>query len=333
MNFDLHSRAFLFINIFHLVISNYIYYTYYICFKEVRQVARYGLDLSQKNKDPKKRNVVLICLFLCFVIVLGSVSTLLLWRDSNYDFNNILVRGDVTTTKVVTTTDVAENEYTGEYVFLVSVISDDKKQSLFHNLICVDLAEKTFRVVPVDGGLADSSTGLTCDEMLVGKGIKSLVAFLGEYYSTPITRYVLLTESGYKSFFRAMGDITIKVSENISYDTDDMFLELNRGENLLTPDKTYKYMKYICETRDGYERAKSNAEIVVAAFNAYYTADRFNSADNTFSVIIDYCTTDISVVDFTNAKDELKYLLPQSTKEKLKVFVSDNLRSELNADE
>ena len=32
--------------------------------KEVRKVAKYGLDLGQKNKDPKKRNVVLICLIL-----------------------------------------------------------------------------------------------------------------------------------------------------------------------------------------------------------------------------------------------------------------------------
>ena len=296
-------------------------------------MARYGLDLRQKNKDPKKRNVLLVSLFLCFVVVLGSVSTLLLWRSLDYDFNNLFVRGDVTTTKVVTTTDVAENEYSGEYVFLVSVTSDDGKQALFHNLICVDLSEKTFRVVPVDGGIADADTGLTCDELLVQNGVKSLVGFLSEYYSTDINKFVLLTESGYKSFFRAMGDITIKVSEDISYDTDDMFLELKRGENTLTPDKTYKYMKYLCETRDGYERAKANAEIVVAAFNAYYTADRFNSADNTFSIIIDYCSTDISIVDFTNAKDEMKYLIPKTSKEKLKVFVSDNIRSELTTDE
>ncbi|MBR4287405.1 MAG: hypothetical protein IKT55_06855 [Clostridia bacterium] len=296
-------------------------------------MSRYGLDLRQKNKDPKKRNVLLVCLFLCFVVVLGSVSTLLLWRSLDYDFNNLFVRGDVTTTKVVTITDVAENEYSGEYVFLVSVTSDDGKQALFHNLICVDLSEKTFRVVPVDGGIADADTGLTCDELLVQNGVKSLVGFLSEYYSTDINKFVLFTESGYKSFFRAMGDITIKVSEDISYDTDDMFLELKRGENTLTPDKTYKYMKYLCETCDGYERAKANAEIVVAAFNAYYTADRFNSADNTFSIIIDYCSTDISIVDFTNAKDEMKYLIPKTSKEKLKVFVSDNIRSELTTDE
>ena len=125
-----------------------------------------------------------------------------------------------------------------------------------------------------------------------------------------------------------MGDITIKVSENVAYDTADMFLELNKGENVLTPDKTYKYMKYLCETKKGYEKSKANADIAVAAFNAFYNADKFNSADNTFSIIIDYCNTDITIVDFMNAKDELEYLLPKNSKEKLKVFVSDNIKNE-----
>ena len=291
-------------------------------------MAKYGLDLGQKNKDPKKRNIVLICLFLCFVVVLGSVSTLLLWRSLNYDFNNIFVQGDVSTTAEPETTEVDSVVYEGDYYFLVAVTSDDGKESRFFNIISVDLKEKTIRVVPVDGALADSVTGLSCHKLLVTNGVKSVVSFFNKYYGIEINRYVVFTESGYKSFFRTMGDITIKVSENVAYDTADMFLELNKGENVLTPDKTYKYMKYLCETKKGYEKSKANADIAVAAFNAFYNADKFNSADNTFPIIIDYCNTDITIVDFMNAKDELEYLLPKNSKEKLKVFVSDNIKNE-----
>lgn len=291
-------------------------------------MAKYGLDLRQKNKDPKKRNIVFICLFLCFVIVLGSVSTLLLWRSLNYDFNNIFVQGDVSTTQAPETTQVESVMYDGEYFFLVAVTSDDGKESKFFNIISVDLSEKTIRVVPIDGAIADSSTGLSCEKLLVTNGIKPVVAFLNGYYGIKINKYAVLTETNYKSFFRAMGDITIKISENVSYDTADMFLELNKGENVLTPDKTYKYMKYLCETKKGYEKSKANADIIVASFNAFYNVDKFNSADNTFSIIIDYCSTDITIVDFMEAKDELEYLLPKNSKEKLKVFVSDNIKNE-----
>ncbi len=292
-------------------------------------MARYGLDLQQKNKSKKKRTVTFICVFMCFVIILGSVSTLLLWRSLNYDFNNIfVVNGEESTTQAPETTDTDSQVYSGEYLFLVAVTSDDGKQTRFLNLIGVDLSEKVIRVVPVDSSIADKNTGLSCAKLLEKNGIKSVVSFLSSYYGKEIDRYVLLNETGYKSFFRTMGDITVKVSEDVSYDTADMFLELKRGENTLSPDKTYKYMKYICETEKGYECAKANAEIIVAAFNSFCTVERFASADNTFSIIIDYCTTDITIVDFTNAKDELEYLLPKTSKEKLKVFVSDNVTTQ-----
>lgn len=291
-------------------------------------MANYGLDLQQKNKKNKKRNITLIVVFLCFCVLLGSVSMLLLWRSYNYDFNNMFVKEDESTTAVPTTTQVDSVSYNGKYEFFVAVTDEAKTQTLFVNIISVDLSDKTIRVIPIDEGITDSETGLTCGSLLVENGVNETVSFVNRFFGIEIDKYVVLTENGYKSFFRAMGDITVKLSTEVTYDTDDMFLELNRGDNVLTPDKTYKYMKYICESSKGYEKSKGNAEIVVAAFNAFYTAERFNSADNTFSIIIDYCDTDISIVDFMSAKDELEYLLPKSSKEKMKVFVSDNIKTE-----
>ncbi len=295
-------------------------------------MAKYGLDLDKNKRGNSKRTRKLIIAFVCFIIALGSFSMIWFWRSLNYDFNNVFVKENESTTATVITTQADSVTYSGKYTFLVAVTTDDGKESLFMNVITVNLGDKTIRVVPIDGGLKDNATGKTCDALLVTNGIKSVVDVLNKHYGISVDRYVLLTEGGYKSFFRAMGDITIKLSQDVEYDTADMFLELNRGENTLTPDKTYKYMKYLCETNKGYERAKANADIVVAAFNSFYTADRFNSADNTFSIIIDYCKTDISIVDFTNAKDELEYLLPKTSKEKLKVFVSDNITGELTED-
>jgi anionic cell wall polymer biosynthesis LytR-Cps2A-Psr (LCP) family protein len=291
----------------------------------VHQVAKYGLALDKKKRGNRKRTRNLIIAFICFIIALGSFSMIWFWRSLNYDFNNVFVQGDETTTAVVTTTEADSVHYDGTYTFLVAVTSDDGKASMFMNVITVNLGDKTIRVVPIDGGLKDKITNRTYDNLLVTNGVKSVVEALNTQYGISINKYVVLTETGYKSFFRTMGDITLRISQDVEYDTPDMFLELTRGENTLSPDKIYKYMKYLCETNKGYDRAKANADIIVAAFNAYYTPQRFNSADNTFSIIIDYCTTDISIVDFTGAKDELEYLLPQNSKEKLKVFVSDNI--------
>lgn len=295
-------------------------------------MARYGLDLSQKNRSKKKKKVVFICIFLCFVIVLGSVSTLLLWRSLDYDFNNFFVKADESTSESTAVSEPAELLYDGQYVFCCAVTSDDGKQTYFINLISVDLAEKTIRVVPVDKELVDPETALTCGELLSANGSKALVDFLNSYYSVGISRYAVFTETGYKSFFRYMGDITVEIPEDVAYDTDDMFLELTVGENVLTPDKTYKYMKYLYETKPSYECAELNANIVVASFNSYFNTERFATADTSFSAVVNYCSTDITIVDFTNAKDEIEYLIPKSSKEKLKVFVSDKVKVEESSD-
>ncbi len=283
-------------------------------------MAKYGFDLQRKNK--KKKTTMLICLFLCFTVVLGSVSFLLLWRSLNYDFNNIFKKEDESSTAPETTQQVSEVAFEGEYRFLMAVTSDDGKQTRFINLIDVNLGEKTIRVVPVDAGMKNPENNLSCAGILQTKGVKELVGFLSEHYGKPVNRYAVFTDSGYKSVFRSMGDITLTVKEDIEYDTPDMFLEMFRGENLLTPEKTFKYMKYLCETKKGYECSELNAAVTVAAFSQFYTVENFASADLLFSIIVDYCNTDISIVDYTNAKEELEYMVPKTAKEKLKVFVS-----------
>lgn len=295
-------------------------------------MARYGLDLQQKNKGNRRTNRKLIIAFICFVIALGSFSVFWFWHSLDYDFNNVFIQEDESSTIPVSTTQPEEVMYSGKYTFLVAVTNDDGTKTLFFNAITVDLAEKVIRVVPIDGTLKDASTNKTYNKLLVTDGVQSVIGCLNERYGINIDRYAVFTENGYKSFFRTMGDITIKISERVEYDTADMFLELNTGENTLTPDKTYKYMKYLCETKKGYDCARANADIFVAAFTAYYTPRHFASADSIFSKVIDYCSTDISIVDFTNAKDEIEYLLPKTSKEKLKVFVSDNITGESTED-
>ena len=290
---------------------------------EVLVLARYGLDLQRKYKNKKRKTTIFICVFLCFVILLGSVSTLLLWKSLNYDFNNFFKPEGESTTAPATTEKIDSVVLQGESLFLVAVTSDDGKETRFINLINVDLSKKTIKVIPVDHTLKASDSKISFAKTLETSGVKDLVSQVNSFYDVTVDRYAVFTDSGFKSVYRALGDITIKINEDLEYDTPDMFLELSRGDNVLTPEKTFKYMKYICETEKGYECSKLNAEIIVASFNAFFTNQTFLSADSLFSKLINYCTTDITIVDFTDSKDEIEYLLPKTSKEKLKVFVSE----------
>ncbi len=294
-------------------------------------MARYGLDLQRKGKNKKRRTVTLVIAFLCFALVVGSVSFLLLWRSLDFDFGNIFKKDDESTTTEQTTEPTTAQTFTGEYVFLAAVTSDDGKETRYINLISVNLGEKTIRIVPVDATEKPDGSKKTFADILVSNGPKELEGYLAPKYSCEISRYAVFTESGYKGVFRALGNFTVTLKNDVEYDTKDMFLELKKGENTMTPEKAFKYMKYLSERFTGYEASQLNAELGVAAFDSFMTLTEFSKADSLFNSIINNCNSDITIVDFTSANEEINSLIPKSSKEKLKVFVSKTVRE--NADE
>lgn len=286
---------------------------------------RYGLDLGQKNKSNKKKVRTLVIAFLCFAVLLGAFSYLLLWKSLNYDFNNIFHSDS--TTEVATTVPVSEKTFSGTYVFGAAVTDDNATEIRFIELISVDLSEKIIRIVPVAYNTpSPTDNNITLSAVYFNEGLTSLKNELSALCGTELSRVAVFTETNVKAVFRTMGNITVNVSKEIEYDTEDMFLELNKGENVLTPEKTYKYMKYLCENNEPFEAAKKNADIVVAAFSGFFTGENYLNGDALFVKLINYCKTDISIVDYTNAKEEIASLIPNSTKEQLKVFISTDVK-------
>lgn len=285
-------------------------------------MARYGLDLERKNKFDSKRKRTLIILFVCFCLLLGTASTLILWRSLNYDFNNIFGE-EVEESTLPQNEGITEAPvYEGRAVFFLCVTSDDKTAVRFINLISVDLFEKTIRVVPVDANklLLDGKT--TLSNAVIKQSREYLITEAEKVLFTEIDRYVILTETSYKSIFNVFGDVDVFLEEEVAYDTVDMFLELKRGKNTLTPEKAFKYMKYVSTTYSGIKASEKNADIIVAAFSEFYTHENDANSEAIFTKIINYCETDISIVDFINVQDKAGSIIPVSNKEKLRVYVA-----------
>lgn len=285
-------------------------------------MARYGLDLERRNKFDSRRKRIFVILFLCFCLLLGTASTLLLWRSLDYDFNNIF-GGDVEESTLPLNEEITEAPvYEGRAVFLLGVTSDDKTTVRFINLISVDLFDKTIRVVPVDANKQILDGSMTLAEALIKQSREFLINEAESLLHTEIDRYVILTETYYKSMFNVFGDVNVFLEEEVSYDSEDMFLELKRGKNTLTPEKAYKYMKYVSNTYSGLKAAEKNADVIVAAFSEFYTLENNAKSEAIFTKIINYCETDISIVDFINVKDKAGSIIPDSNKEKLRVYVA-----------
>lgn len=290
-------------------------------------MSRYGLNLNRNRKSSKKKPILIIA-FLCFTLLLGACSTFLLWRSLDYDFNNFFKNSETTTAAVTEPETEPQRTFTGEYAFAALVTSDDKSAVYCAQLICVDLESKTVRVVPVDV-LSDFS-GQSFAAFAKGASGDEIKRALSNRYSIEVNRYLILTETKYKSVFRILGDITLNVPDDVAYDADNMFLELPRGENVLSSEKVHKYMRYISETFDGKTAAHRHAEICSAAFEAFFTSANYADADNLFARLVNCFDSDITIVDYTNSKEQLGSLVPQSPKEHLKVYVSETVREIAN---
>ena len=285
-------------------------------------MARYGLDLERKNKFDSKRKRVFVILFLCFCLLLGTSSTLLLWRSLDYDFNNIF-GGEIEQSTLPQNEEITEEPvYEGRAVFFLGVTSDDKSVVRFINLISVDLFDKTIRVVPVNANQQLLDGSMTLADAVIKQSREFLINEAESVLHTEIDRYVILTETSYKSIFNVFGDVNVFLEEEVAYDSEDMFLELKRGKNTLTPEKAYKYMKYVSNTYSGLKASEKNADIIVAAFSEFYTFENNENSEAIFTKIINYCETDISIVDYINVKDKAGSIIPDSNKEKLRVYVA-----------
>lgn len=290
-------------------------------------MSRYGFNLNRNRKSSKKKQILIIA-FLCFTLLLGACSTLLLWRSLDYDFNNFFKNSETTTVTQTETETVSQRTFTGEYALAAVVVSDDKSAVYCAQLICVDLASKTVRVVPVDV-LSDFS-GQSFAAFAKNASGDEIKQVLSSRYNIEVNRYLILTETKYKSVFRTLGDITLNIPDDVVYDADNMFLELPRGENVLSAEKVHKYMRYISENFDGEKAAHRHAEICSAAFESFFTAANFSDADNLFAKLVNCFSSDITIVDYTNSKEQIGSLVPQNPKEHLKVYVSETVREITN---
>ena len=176
--------------------------------------------------------------------------------------------------------------------------------------------------MPVDANKTLLDGSMTLSNVVVKQSREFLINEAESILHTEIDRYVILTESAYKSIFNVFGDVNVFLEEEVSYDSEDMFLELKRGKNTLTPEKAYKYMKYVSSTYSGLKASEKNADIIVAAFSEFYTLENNENSEAIFTKIINYCETDISIVDYINVKDKAGSIIPDSNKEKLRVYVA-----------
>lgn len=249
------------------------------------------LHFTSEKQEKTKRFRAFIVAFIAFVLVLGSISTLIFMKSVNFDLQNLLKSPDDTrTTEESTTTEIQSVAIRDAAVLLVCCDTNNRLSLL--SLVRADTAQNRIAVCALDTETVPATAQNTFQTVYEKNGMAGLKNAVSSAYGIQIDRYVKLSEANLKKAISAIGDISVEIPAPISYRGADFSLYLDSGVQTLTGDLFVKFVSYT--DLDGQNRA--TAALVQATLQSLSGT----ACEKQFNTLFNLSDSDFSVVDLTD---------------------------------
>lgn len=249
------------------------------------------LHFTSEKQEKTKRFRAFIVAFIAFVLVLGSISTLIFMKSVNFDLQNLLKSPDDTrTTEESTTTEIQSVAIRDAAVLLVCCDTNNRLSLL--SLVRADSAQNRIAVCALDTETVPATAQNTFQTVYEKNGMAGLENAVSSVYGIQIDRYVKLSEANLKKAISAIGDISVEIPAPISYRGADFSLYLDSGVQTLTGDLFVKFVSYT--DLDGQNRA--TAALVQATLQSLSGT----ACEKQFNTLFNLSDSDFSVVDLTD---------------------------------
>ena len=284
---------------------------------------RKGLNFQSQKAAKNRNSVFLAVTLICFASIIGAISFLILLRHYDYDLKNIIGETE-SSSEETKESETQARTLAAKALFLFAHVSDDKSQIRSIYYIKTDLDERVISILPISPSAKISSGGLETKPIDSFKtlGIQGLCDAAESYVGFKVDKYILITDSGLLNALKFLGDLEYKQEERLSYKSNDLVLDIPRGEQLLSPDTVVRLTKYNSIVHKG-NSSEKNAKILLYAVNSYLGKDLAENSESYFSNLINYVQSDISAVDFADSKNLLEELA--RSMDSVSVTVTDTL--------
>ena len=265
------------------------------------------LVFENRETVKSKNRVRFAIAFVCFSLLLGAISFLMLLRAYDYDFRNIVRTTESSEESSTEVSESAVQELSGRAVFLFIHISDDGKSVRGIDYIAADLGKKSIGILPLT---ADRSVTLdgkrtTLQSAFVYGGAEGLMKAAAAAVDFSADKYILMTDAGLINCLKTLGDVKITLPQAIRCKRENLILELPAGEQLLASDTVLRFIKYNLSVYGSEEAAKQNAALLAAAVKTYVDESLASRSEEVFSTLINFVEGDITAVDFAAAKSKV----------------------------
>ncbi len=250
-------------------------------------------NIFSNRKKLKGSTKSFIIAFSVFIVLLGICSAILLLYSLDFDLSNLV---ENTTQPEETTTGPTDEHYTvngltGKSNTMFVLLSDDGGVEF---LCCsiVDFSKHSFEILQISGETKIDGKNATVDSIYRESSESGLKGILSENYNITVDKYAIFTRNNLKKFLSSYDGFEVNVHESVDVNSENFDVELDAGVQSLSAEKTINYLLYC----SGTEREKVLCDIALSMLSTEYA----DSTDNLFKNFVNLCTTDISVIDFSN---------------------------------
>lgn len=258
-----------------------------------------GIFPNEAKTNSKLKTFIIA--FAVFIVVLSVCSIVLFMHSLDFDINNLVesttVPEEITTEEVKPVYSVESLTGKSNIMFIITD-NNDIVNSVFCTL--VDFDNKTFKVKQVNGDAqylyGKSYTSL--DGIYSDFSESGLAEFFSAKWNIKVDKYAVFKMPDLRKFLSSYNGITVDVTEDINYKSNDFNLELEKGRQELSGEKVLNYL-IICDNKN-----KENVicDIITSVLNAEHIED----AESLFKKFVNLSKTDISVIDFFDSLETVK---------------------------
>ena len=268
-----------------------------------RKYMNFRTERVRTKEETKKFFIVF---FACVFTVL-AISTLAILKKYDFDVKRA-ISGEAKTEVTSETVSSGIPEVHGEKTYFFWCASEDRKNLHFAWLVNIKKPERraTVCTVPPETLVNHNGTVSSIENVLSKTGNDEFVAAVEATFGSEIDGYICSDETDFRTMINYFGGIEITVPEQVEYRNEGLTLILVKGKQTLKGDSLYKYLCYLDTL--GARGNASQALVMGDILKSVFKPSRVNRTDSVFAKISNTLSTDITIVDFSQAEKAIKIL-------------------------
>ncbi len=211
----------------------------------------------------------------------------------DYDFDNLVNKKQTETKEEETesaTQQYSVSQITGKSNILFVVKGDSNTVDLSF-VVMADFDNKSMQVKVIE-----EKTALTV--AYYAKGEKGLTEHISNKQKIDVDKYAIFNKKDFKTFLSKFDGINVNIKEKIDFKSQEYNLYLESGEQSISGDIAFKILA-ACDD-------KTVEKLLCDVINSVLTPRFIEKSDSLFKTFVNSCTTDISIIDYTDNIEKLR---------------------------